>query len=294
MKNLIILIFLILTPTFSAPLKPTTCKGDNFDILYYKDEIKSPKAFPILVINKDMDNQMLEVNMTSAWYNLSLWDSEYYDFEDLIWFPVPPKPVNTGVVNITARILGKEVVTNCTLEVRFWNGNDTPIVPNSLSLNTQWVHSKYRDNINGVFTDKGELTLYADSVTAGSSQTCKLDGKRNIDWNALKEQSKLSDALKYGQEFEYTFTTYVCRKESIVKKIKIGSLEFNNKITGGCKQITTDSFFSQELANMTARFDREICAWDKLYADCLVPHCGAPADNAILTVLLVIGSLILV
>jgi len=157
--------------------------------------------------------------MNSTWYNFAFKDSEYFDFEDLIWFPVPPKPAVTGVVNVSARVLGREVITNCTLEMKFWNGNDTPIVPNSLSLNTQWVQTKYRDNINGVFGDKGELSIYADTVYGNSGQ-CKLEGKKNINWNALKDQAKLQDALKYGQEFEYTFTTYTCRKETVIRKIE--------------------------------------------------------------------------
>jgi len=233
--------------------------------------------------------------MNSTWFNYSYEDSEYYDFEDLLWFPVPPRPAVTGVVNVSAKVLGRDLITNCTIEMKFWNGNDTPIVPNSLSLNTQWVQTKYRDNINGIFNDKGELSIFADTVYGNSPGQCRIEGKRNIDWNALKDQAKLQDALKYGQEFEYTFTTYACRKETVIRKLKIGALEFNNKVSGGCKTVTTDTYFSQELANATARFEKELCGWDRLYADCLVPPCGGPPnDNALLTVLLVIGSLILV
>jgi len=178
--------------------------------------------------------------------------------------------------------------------MKFWTGNDTPVIPNSLTLNTQWLNTKYRDHINGVFNQNGELSLFADTIYSNNPATCTLEGKKTVNWGQLRTIAKLEDALKFGQDFEYTYKTYNCRKETIIKNFKAGSLDFNFRSMGGCDQMSTDTFFSVELQNATTIYERELCTWDRLFADCLVPPCGAPADNVLLTVLLVIGTIILV
>jgi len=299
MKTQLLLLSLTLalvSATFIT-VKPHYCvyDKDKYEIIYYDTEpIKSPHSFPIIIMN-NIPNQLIEVNITTSWKNISYMESEYKGWEDLLWFPVPQLHQTTGNVTIISKLDKKNATTNkCVFTMKFSNSSITPVIPPEIDLERQLIHGNvYTGVVKGKFRDSGDINFSAESKYPTDPQSvspCKFEGSKKLEWRRMVNDAKISDVMKYAQVFEYYYRTSICGRNTEINTLRIKDIEYKHQSTGGCGAQTTDYFTSREAWNATFEITHQyLCRWDQLYGDCLVPKCSSP----LLTIVLVIGLILL-